>query len=715
MDYLGRTDHQVKVRGFRIELGEIETVLVTHDSVDRAAVVVREDRPGDRRIVAYVVATADMTPDTAALRRLVGDTLPEYMVPAAIVVLDALPLTPNGKLDRAALPAPGHEAGGSFTPARSPQEEILCGLFADVLGVPRVGIDDSFFELGGHSLLATRLVGRVRSVLGVEVPVRVLFEHPTVAGLSRALVGAQVARPAVTAVEPRPSRLPMSFAQRRLWFLNQLEGPGSTYNISVAVRLSGALDQEALRAALSDVVTRHETLRTVFTEDGEGTYQVVVEPDKHTPDLAVVATSEAELPAQLREATRYEFDLTSDNPLRGWLFGLDEQEHVLVLVLHHIAADGWSLPLLARDLMVAYTARSAGAVPGWVPLPVQYADYSLWQHRVLGSEDDPESLNARQLEFWKSALAGLPEELPLPVDRPRPQVASHEGGVVGFEIGAEQHERLLALARAHNVSLFMVFQAALATLLDRMGAGSDIPLGSPVAGRTDDALGELVGFFVNTLVLRTDTSGNPTFAELLDRVRATNLAAYDHQDVPFERLVDVLNPARVPGRHPLFQVRLVLNNLDGQVTGDAAADLPGLTVTPEPISFNAAKFDLLFRFVEQFAADGSAGGVDAGVEFARDLFDESTVERLAERLLRVLDTVAADPSVRVGEVGLLGEAERREVLVGRNDTVRGVDAGVLPALFERAVAERGDAVAVECGGVRVSYGELNARANRLAR
>ncbi|MFH9426635.1 condensation domain-containing protein, partial [Streptomyces sp. NPDC017529] len=455
----------MKVRGFRIELGEIETVLVTHDSVDRAAVVVREDRPGDRRIVAYVVATADTTPDTAALRRLVGETLPEYMVPTAIVVLDALPLTPNGKLDRAALPAPGHEAGGAFTPARSPQEEILCGLFADVLGVPRVGIDDGFFELGGHSLLATRLVGRVRSVLGVEVPVRALFEHPTVAGLSGALVGAAQARPAVTAVEPRPSRLPMSFAQRRLWFLNQLEGPGSTYNISVAVRLTGALDQEALRAALSDVVTRHETLRTVFTEDGEGTYQVVVEPEKHIPDLAAVATSEAELPARLREATRYEFDLTNDNPLRGWLFGLDEQEHVLVLVLHHIAADGWSLPLLARDLMVAYTARSAGAAPGWAPLPVQYADYSLWQHRVLGSEDDPESLNARQLAFWKSVLAGLPEELPLPADRPRPQVASHEGGVVGFEVGAEQHERLLALARAHNVSLFMVFQAALATLL----------------------------------------------------------------------------------------------------------------------------------------------------------------------------------------------------------------------------------------------------------
>ncbi|MFH9426559.1 amino acid adenylation domain-containing protein [Streptomyces sp. NPDC017529] len=507
----------------------------------------------------------------------------------------------------------------------------------------------------------------------------------------------------------------MSFAQRRLWFLNQLEGPGSTYNISVGIRLSGALDQEALRTALSDVVARHESLRTVFTEDGEGPYQVVVEPEIYEPGLAIVGTSEAELPARLREATRYGFDLASENPLRGWLFRLDEQEHVLLVVLHHIAADGWSLPLLARDLMVAYTARSAGAAPGWAPLPVQYADYSLWQHRVLGSEEDPESLNARQLAFWKSALAGLPEELPLPADRPRPQVASHEGGVVGFGIGAEQHERLLALARAHNVSLFMVFQAALATLLDRMGAGTDIPLGSPVAGRTDDALGELVGFFVNTLVLRTDTSGNPTFAELLDRVRATNLAAYDHQDVSFEQLVEELNPTRSLGRHPLFQTMLAFNNTAGLALAEELGNLPGLRIRREEVGTTKVKTDLLFRFVEQFAADGSAGGVDAGVEFARDLFDEPTVERLAERLLRVLDTVAADPSVRVGEVGLLGEAERREVLVARNDTARVVDAGVLPALFERVVARSGDAVAVECAGVEVSYGELNARANRLAR
>ncbi|MGW3217697.1 amino acid adenylation domain-containing protein, partial [Streptomyces parvus] len=619
--YLGRVDHQVKIRGYRIELGEIESVLLAHPEVRGAAVVVREDRPGDRRIAAYVVAGPGTDPAAAVaeLRRHVAASLPAYMVPATVTLLGALPQTPNGKLDRRALPAPEYGPAAVPTAPRSPREEILCCLFAEVLDVPAVGIDDGFFDLGGHSLLATRLAGRVRAVLGVELPVRQLFDTPTVAGLSVALERAERARPAVVAAVPRPDRLPMSFAQRRLWFLNQLEGPGATYNIPAVLRLTGHLDEVALRLALSDVMARHESLRTVFCEDADGPYQLVVEAEICEPGLSVVTTSPEDLPERLRTATRYGFDLANESPLRSWLFRLGDQEHVLLVLLHHIAADGWSLPLLARDLMAAYAARARGVAPAWEPLPVQYADYSIWQREVLGSEEAPDSLSAQQLDFWQRTLAGLPDELVLPTDRPRPATASHRGDSARFRITAAQHERLIALAREHDVSLFMVVQAAVATVLTRLGAGTDIPLGSTVAGRGDPALEELVGFFVNTLVLRTDTSGDPTFAELLGRVREGNLAAYAHQDVSFEQLVEKLNPVRSLNRHPLVQTMISFNNTGNEAAVGDFEDLPGLRVSRYETETVAVKFDLLFRFVERFGADGSCAGLDAAVEFAVDL------------------------------------------------------------------------------------------------
>ncbi|MEV0174681.1 amino acid adenylation domain-containing protein [Streptomyces sp. NPDC050803] len=707
LEYLGRVDHQVKVRGYRIEPGEIEAVLLAHESVTRAAVLVREDTPGDRRLVAYVTGTAD----PAELREHAARQLPEYMVPSALVTLDALPLTPNGKLDRRALPAPDSTAQPTGRSPRSPREEILCGLFAEVLGVERVGIDDGFFDLGGHSLLATRLVSRIRSTLDVELSVRQLFERPTVARLGAVLDTASgSARRPLTRAE-RPARIPLSYAQQRLWFLNRLEGPSPTYNMPTALRLDGALDRAALTAALHDLVVRHESLRTVFAEDGQGAHQVVLPPEAARPELHTVHTDEDGLTEALTSTARYAFDLAAELPLRTWLFELGPERHVLLVLVHHIAGDGWSAGPLARDLTGAYAARSAGAAPGWSELPVQYADFTLWQREVLGSEDDPDSVLAQQVSFWREALAELPEELALPADRPRADIASQRGGRVAFSVPQEVHERLVALARESGASVFMVVQSALATLLSRLGAGTDIPIGTPIAGRTDDAVEDLVGFFVNTLVLRADLSGNPSFRELVGRVKEFDLAAYAHQDVPFERLVEVLNPERSMSRHPLFQTMLTWNNLDQQGAAEAARSLSGLTVRQQPLPTGAAKFDLLFRMVEQHAQDARPDGIAGVLEFSSDLFDAVTAELLAERLVRVLEAVVADPGVRVGGVDVLSDAERGLVLGEWIDTARSVSVSALPQLFEAQVERTPDAVAVG----ELTYAEVNARANRLAR
>ncbi|MBI0382178.1 non-ribosomal peptide synthetase, partial [Streptomyces albiflaviniger] len=535
------------------ELGEIQAVLRGHPEVAQAAVVVREDRAGDQRLVAYVVS--DTAVSDTVLREYAADSLPDYMVPSAFVTLPALPLTPNGKLDRRALPAPdyGSDTATGRAP-RSPREEILCGLFAEVLGVESVTIDDDFFRLGGHSLLATRLVSRIRSVLEAELPIRQLFETPTVAGISTALATDAVRR-RVTVADPRPDRIPLSYAQQRLWFLNQFEGPSATYNVPIALRLTGPLDRDALRLALGDVVARHESLRTVFTEDTDGAYQVVRPADEARPELTTVETDRASLEGQLRKAARRGFDLSADAaelPLRATLFALDSgEEHILLLVLHHIVSDAWSRSPLARDLTAAYAARvTTGEAPVLEPLPVQYADYSIWQRDVLGEESDPDSEIARQLDYWTGALADLPDQLELPYDRPRPPVASYRGDRIPFEIPADLYDKVAALARDTQSSPFMVVQAGLAALLTRLGAGTDIPIGTPIAGRTDTSLDDLVGVFINTLVLRADTSGRPTARALIERVRTRNLAAYAHQDLPFERLVEVLNPERSLARHP---------------------------------------------------------------------------------------------------------------------------------------------------------------------
>ncbi|MCX4983997.1 non-ribosomal peptide synthetase [Streptomyces sp. NBC_00572] len=704
----GRADQQVKLRGFRIELGEIETALLAHDSVAQAAVIVREDRPGDKRLVAYVVPAPGTRIDTDSLRRHCAQRLAEYMVPSAFVELDVLPLTANGKLDRRALPAPRLGTGPGGRQGRTPVEEVLCGLFADALGLPAVSIDDDFFRLGGHSLLGTRLVSRIRHTLGAQVSVRDLFRCPTVAGFAEFLADAdtgadgQGRRPALVA-GVRPERVPLSAAQRRLWFLDQMEGASATYNIPLAVRLTGTVDADALRLALADVVGRHEALRTVFPVEQGTPHQVVVPAAEVRLDLPVIpATSEA-LPAVLRDLSATTFDLARELPVRADLVRLADDEHVLLLVTHHIASDGWSNTPLMRDLGAAYTARTQGTAPDWEPLPVQYADYALWQQALLAADEE------RQLDHWREVLERLPEEVTLPADRARPATASYRGASLTVQCPADLHTALTRLARENGTTLFMVAQAATAVLLSRSGAGADIPLGSPVAGRTDEALDDLVGFFVNTLVLRTDVSGNPTFRELLERVRATDLAAWAHQDVPFDRLVETLNPERSAARHPLFQVMLSVTDAAGPVP-----QLPGLRVESEFTALDIAKFDLTFTFHEHRAADGGPAGLGITVEYATDLYEAGSVSAVTARLVRLLEAAAGAPDVPIGELDVLADDERTRLLDTWHGTPHSRPATSLPQLFAAQVARTPEAVAVTLGGERLTYAELDRRANRLA-
>ncbi|MFD9134802.1 amino acid adenylation domain-containing protein [Streptomyces bottropensis] len=709
LEFLGRADGQVKLRGFRIELGEIEALLAGHPDVATAAVVVREDTPGVRRLVAYVLPAAGRVPDPAELRGHTGGALPAHMVPSAFVTVAALPRTVAGKLDEKALPAPDLAAPLSGRRPRTPREDLLCEAFAAVLAVPEMGVDDDFFALGGHSLLAMRLTARVRTALGVEVSLRTVFDAPTPARLARHLADTADAtgttRPALT-VRARPERLPLSSAQQRLWVLYQVEGPSATYNIPSAWRLTGALDVAALRAAVHDVVVRHETLRTVFPDDEGRAHQVVLTPEQVRVPFEVVDTDDELLPDLLAEAGAYGFALDRELPLRVQVFRTGEEDWTVLLLLHHIAGDEWSEGPLHRDLALAYAARTAGHAPEWEPLPVQYADYTLWQREVLGDERDGDSLAARQLAYWKQALAGLPEELALPVDRARPLEATYRGGSADLSLDAELAAALHALARDNGVSVFMVLQAAVATLLSRLGAGHDIPIGSPISGRTDAGLDDLVGFFLNTLVLRTDTSGDPTFRELLGRVREADLAAFDHQDVPFERLVEVVNPARSLARHPLFQVMVVYLASGGDDTG-----LPGLDTRRDDVAQTTAKFDLSFDFVER----GDGSGVDGVLEYSADLFDQATAQSFADRLLRVLRAVTADPDTALTRVDILGADERARLVGGWHSRPAAGAPTTVPALFEERVRLHGDLPAAASDGVELTFAELNAAANRLAR
>ncbi|WP_153349208.1 non-ribosomal peptide synthetase, partial [Nocardia aurantia] len=738
--YLGRTDFQVKLRGLRIELGEIESALTSDTSVSQAVAVVRSDERTGDRLVGYVVGE-DV--DVDALRARLVDRLPSYMVPAAIVVLDALPLNANGKLDRRALPDPQFESR-EFRAPTSPIEELVASVFAEVLGLAAaradtaalrpVGLDDDFFDLGGNSLIATQVTARLGAALDTRVPVRLLFEAPAVGLLAARLeshAGTGGRRALVAG--PRPEQIPLSLAQQRMWFLNRFDaGSGATststasaaYNLPLAVRLRGDLDVDALRQAVADVIDRHEVLRTVYPEtaDGQGV-QVVLPAGTEYPALQPITVTEAELPDRIGELVLGGFDVTAEVPVRVGLFRADGPvpEHVLVVVVHHISGDGWSMRPLARDVMIAYAARSHGEAPGWAPLPVQYADYALWQRETLGSEDDEQSLIAGQVAYWSRSLAGLPDQLDLPADRPRPAVASNRGGVHQFSVDAELVRAAHGVARAHGASLFMVVHAAFAALLARLTGADDIAVGTAVAGRGEAVLDDAIGMFVNTLVLRTEVPAADTFEALLARTKDTDLAAFGQADLPFERLVEILNPARSQARHPLFQVMLSFQN-----TGEASFELPGLEVAAVPLDVVTAKFDLHLNLTERFAPDGAVLGMDAEFAYATDMFDARTVAAFAHRLVRVLAAVAADPAVVVGDIDLLDADERRLVLANWNATAYDVDrlvlgkaagtrALTLPSMFATQVARTPDAIALTFAGTSLSYEEFAGRVNRLAR
>ncbi|KAB7833476.1 condensation domain-containing protein, partial [Streptomyces mobaraensis] len=628
---------------------------------------------------------------------------PEYMVPSAFVVLDALPLTVNGKLDRKALPAP--DLGGTGRAPRTEREELLCALFGEVLGVPSVGPDDHFLDLGGHSLLATRLVSRVRAELGTDLAVRDLFEAPTPAALAERTTPGADRRPALTRRE-RPAELPLSHAQRRMWYLQNLDGSGAAYNVPLVVRVTGALDEDALRHAVVDVTRRHESLRTVVGEhEGRPVQRILDAPDP-ADALHTAKTTDETLTADVEAAVRHAFDLARELPLRVTAFEVTPEDHVLVLLFHHIAGDEWSMLPFIGDLTAAYTARAAGTAPGWEPLPVQYADYTLWQRELLGDPADEHSAHHRQTAYWRQALDGLPEELALPRDRARGRDTGHRGDTVRAQVPPAVYRGLRDAATATGTTTFMVLQAAVATLLHRLGAGDDIPLGAPVAGRSDAALDGLVGFFVNTLVLRNDLSGDPTFAELLGRVRENDLAAFAHQDLPFDSLVEALNPPRAAGRHPLFQVMLGYQNNDGR-----AGRLLGLESRILPFELGAAKFELDFNFEETPTAEE----IDIAFEYAADLYDRVTAEALVERLLSLLAQIAEDPHRRVGTLDVLTGRERDLVLGEWAATDRELPEKSVAELLAERAATVPDAVALVAGGRVWTFADLDAEVNRLAR
>ncbi len=716
LSYEGRADGQVKVRGFRIELGEVEAGLRGVGWVSEAAAAVVGE--GDSaRLVGYVVAHstcegADCGHDVAGVRERVKELLPDYMVPAQVVVLDSLPLTTNGKLDRRALPAPEElttSGRGEGSAPRTPHEEMLCELFSSVLSADSVGAEDNFFSLGGHSLLATQLASRVREGFGVLLPLRSLFERPTprqlaaeVEALARA--GVSGGAPLLRAERGVGDELPLSFAQQRLWFLNQLEPGSATYNCPAAVRLAGRVDLRALGRTLSEVVRRHEALRARFEEREGRPVQVVGEAVAvRLPVIDLSGLGEREREAEARrvaaEESRQGFDLRRGPLLRAAIVSLGVQEHLALLTTHHIASDAWSVGVLVREVGALYEAFSAGSPSPLEELPVQYADYAVWQREWL----EGANLEA-QLAYWREQLSGLPPVLDLPTDYPRPPVQTYRGAKVRGELSRELTAGLQALSRRERVTLFMTLLAAFQALLSRYTGQEDIAVGTPIAGRGRLNTEGLIGFFVNTLVLRGDLSGEPSFRELLGRVRESVLGAYAHQDVPFERVVEELQPARSLSHSPLFQVMLVLHNEPREVL-----ELAGLRLSSQPQDGVSAKFDLTLLASER------EGRLVLGLAYNTDLFTEATAARMIGHFERLLAEAVANPDGKVGLHEILTTAERRHLLEELNDTAREYPVGrCIHQLFEEQVELTPEREALVCDGAKLSYRELNKRANQLA-
>ncbi|HYG64762.1 MAG TPA: amino acid adenylation domain-containing protein, partial [Thermoanaerobaculia bacterium] len=717
LDFLGRFDHQVKVRGFRVELEEVESVLGRHPGVRQTVVLARGEGAVDKSLVAYVVPEPTVSGSAAGAvewRAFLRERLPDYMVPGHFVVLEALPLNANGKVDRAALPAPAADRPDLVSPfvaPRNPSEELVAAVWADLLGIERIGVHDDFFALGGHSLMATRVVSRLRDAFHVELPLRGLFEEPTVAGLARRLdeavrAGAGLAAPPIVPV-PRGDgeiELPLSFAQQRLWFIEQLEPGSSHYNVASPLRLRGLLRVEALAGALTGIVRRHQVLRTSFPHTGGRPVQAVAA--EWRTGLPVLDLSSLPEEVRQREAShlageeaRRPFDLAAGPLLRTSLVRLGPAEHVLLLCVHHIVWDGWSEGIFVRELAALYGTLAAGR-PGTLPeLPVQYADFACWQRRWMSGE-----VLERQLAYWRQRLAGAPAHLDLPADRQRPAAPAFRGGALPFALPEPASAAVAALGRRHGATLFMTLAAAVDALLHRWTGAEDVVIGTPVAGRDRLEVEGLIGFFVNSLVLRTDLSGDPKFPLLIERARDGALGAYAHQDLPFERLVEELAPDRSRPHSPLFQVLLALQNAPA-----AALDLPGIELEPLELERRSTRFDLTLSLSE------GREGISGTLVYSADLFDAATAERMLGHLGVLLEGIAEEPARRLSELPVLTAAERRQLLEEWNQG-RGVaeEEGGLFDVFAARVAEAPDGVAVTCEGRALSYGALRERAEGLA-
>ncbi len=706
IEYLGRNDFQVKIRGFRIELGEIEARLAEHRDVREAIVLAREDAPGDSRLVAYYTTKRDAAaPAAETLRAHLGASLPEYMVPAAYVALEALPLNANGKLDRSALPAPRSEAfaARSYEPPQGKTEQTLARIWAGLLRVERVGRHDNFFELGGHSLLGVRMLSRLRQVLGVDLPLADLFAIPVLAKFAAA--AAEGARNPLPAIGPasRAGPLPLSFAQQRLWFLAQLERVSQAYHIPLGLRLQGDLDRAAMKRALDRLVARHEALRTTFAAvDGRPVQRIAAADlgfalEEH--DLDGEPDPEGALQRLVVEESLGAFDLECGPLARGRLIRLSEREHVLLVTLHHIVSDGWSTGVLKRELSALYAAFREGRVDPLPDLAIQYADYAVWQRHWFSG------VNLKEHgDYWRRALAGAPTVLNLPSDRPRPARQDHAGSTAPVELDDRLTAALKALSLRRGTTLFMTVFAGWAALLSRLSGQEDLVIGAAVANRGRVEIEPLIGFFVNSLALRLDLSGGPSVGELLDRVKTRVLEAQAHEDLPFEQVVEIARPPRSLAYEPIFQTMFAWQNHD-----EGGLDLPGLTTTPISAPRAHAIYDLTLSLAE-------AGGRIVGeLEYATALFDRATVERHLGYFCRLLEAMAADETRAIDRLPLIDEAERHQVLVAWNATEADYPRDkCVHELVEAQAARTPEAIAVVYGDTRLTYAELNAGANRLA-
>ncbi len=710
IEFIGRSDRQVKIRGFRVEPEEIEAVLVEHPNIRAAVVIAHEYLPGNKRLVAYVVASQEPAPGVGELRDYLKKRLPEYMVPPSFLMLDELPVMPNGKVNRQALPAldqlrPDLET--KLVDPRTPIEETLAGIWARVLGVERVGINDNFFELGGHSLLATQAISRVREAINVEVSLRHLFEHPTITGLADVVEaelrsGRELQSSPIRPVS-RENNLPLSFAQQRLWFLDQLEPNSSFYNISSSVRLQGQLDVTALDRALNEVVRRHEVLRTRFAIVNDQPVQII----DHTFQLSLPVVDLSRMPESERAAeaeriahteSQKPFDLATGPLVRATLVKIDQDDHAVIVVMHHIISDGWSRGVLIREVSALYKAYSAGERSPLSELPVQYADYAVWQREWLKGE----VLDA-ELNYWKKQLEGAPPLLELPTDRPLPSVQTYRGAQQTIVVPANRLEKLEALSRREGVTLFMVLLAVFQILLARYSGQKDIVIGTPIAGRNRTELENLIGFFINTLVIRTDLRGNPSFQNLLRQVRAVSLESYAYQDLPLEKLIDEMKLRRDLSHTPLFQIMFALwTQMEDEV------ETTGLKSRGLGSDTNTAKFNLVLNMTR------SRQGLGGVMRYNTDLFDEATIERMIRHFGNLIESVANDEEQQVMMIPLMTESERQELLTELNEVRQYPDHRCVHELFEQQAEERGDAVAVRFEDSQLTYKELNERANQLA-